>query len=68
MGKNISLKGRMISDTIAIDHGTEAISLSIFKGDIRPGITGHVTHVEMNPTQAEWLAAELLRRVKELRK
>jgi hypothetical protein len=66
----IELNRRSTFDVISVEHYTDTkkIAITILNGDFRPGSPGYQTYVQLNKEEAEWLANELLRRVKELRK
>ena len=62
MAKIIEIRKRKVTDFVAIDSGTKAVSLSLFHGG------GENITLEVSPKQAKKIAEELRMRAEEIEK
>lgn len=67
MSKIILLRKYNVEDFLSIDHGTEAVTITSFKGDTPHGTPGWAHEIRLTPEAADELAAELTRRTREIR-
>jgi hypothetical protein len=68
MTTNISVRKFEVEDFISIDHGKEAVSLTIFQGKVQVGTPGWANEIALSPDQAEAVGNELINRAKKVRK
>lgn len=65
----ITIRKFEVEDFISIDHGTKAVTLTIFRGNdvSHVGAPGRIDTIELPPDQAEALGKELINRSKMVR-
>lgn len=68
MTTNISVRKFEVEDFISIDHGKEAVSLTIFQGKVQVGTPGWANEIALSPDQAEAIGKELINRAEKVRK
>lgn len=68
MSTNISVRKFEVEDFVSIDHGKEAVSLTIFKGKVQVGTPGWADEIVLSPDQAEEIGKELINRAEKVRK
>lgn len=68
MTTNISVRKFEVEDFISIDHGKEAVSLTIFQGKVQVGTPGWANEIALSPDQAEEIGKELINRAEKVRK
>ena len=67
MSTHVSLRKYEVEDLIGFDHGDSAVTMTIFNGRVASGAPGWTQIAQMTPDQAEQVAAELIRRAKQVR-
>lgn len=67
MSTNISIRTLTVEDFVSIDHGKEAVSLTIFHGKIEIGTPGWANQIELSPDQATAVGKELISRAEKVR-
>ena len=67
MATNIIIRKFEVQDFVSVDHGTENVTLTIFKGDMEVGTPGWAKEIQLSPNQADELAHELLTRAVKVR-
>jgi len=68
MSTTISVRKFEVEDFVSIDHGKEAVSLTIFQGKVQAGTPGWANGMEFSPDQAEAVGKELISRAQKVRK
>lgn len=67
MSTQIIIRKFEVQDFVSIDHGTKAITLTLFHGQIRTGEPGWSEEMEFDPDQAEAIGKELINRAQMVR-
>lgn len=68
MSTIITIRTFEVRDFVSVDHGTKAVTLTIFRGQVQAGSPGWSNEIELSPEQAEELGNELIRRAAMVKK
>jgi hypothetical protein len=64
---SIVIRSFTVEDFVSVDHGSGAVSLTLFQGKLQIGSPGWATTMELDPDQAEAIGKELINRADKVR-
>lgn len=67
MSTTIELRKYEVLDFISVESGREAITMTLFRGNVQIGTPGWANEWQLSPDQADALADELKRRARAMR-